>query len=118
MLRSHLYPAASADSVSCIEYQVGHNALDLFIVSRDSGQRPKVPCHLDVRHPVDSVEGLGDEFIQIGADPPGVGPLAKSTQARDHVIDSLRRITDAAQRVLPKRGVVEMDRQILEHQIE
>ena len=118
MLRAHLNPASRAQRVSRVQHQVGHDALDLFAVGENPRQRLKLSRQFDVRHLVDSVERLTHELIQIGVDADGVGPLPKSAQTGDHVIDSPRGIADAAQRVLPKRGVVEMHRQILQHQIE
>ena len=68
MLRAHLNAASRAQRVSRVEHQVGHDALDLFAVGENPGQRLKLPRQFDVRHPVDSVERLAHELIQVGFD--------------------------------------------------
>ena len=68
MLRAHLNPASRAQRVPRVEHQVGHDALNLFAVGENPGQRLKLARQFDVRHVVDAVEGLAHELIQVGVD--------------------------------------------------
>ena len=112
----HANLAAVVHRLECVQDQVGNDTDGLGGVEVQLRQRLKRPGDPGAGDLFEWFQRAMDEGVEIGGLRVQLEPFAEQAELGDLVVDPLDTVSERAQRVVAERRIIEVPRQILEHQ--
>src|SRR5436190_9542295 len=114
--RLHRDPAIHVDRIACVEKEVRKHALKLLSIGQYLWDLIKFCYQFVVQCPIQGRESFGDDEIEIQLSRLDAQLMAQGVHAVDKIIDPTGCTPDSTECVLPEGGIVEVCRQILQHE--